>query len=119
MQRAVLGYQPVYGHLGTGSSAGLILRYCVTSGEPTAEQGNALATRDMGERRSYPPPVNEEGHSLAPDVDIHVLPLELESGELTGMRMFVGHLDGDVLSYFTPPVWLQSDGSPHPPSGRC
>lgn len=49
MQRAVLGHQSVYGHLGACRSAGLILWYCVTSGEPAAEQRDAIATRDMGE----------------------------------------------------------------------
>ena len=75
MQRTVLGYQSVYGHLGAGRSAGLILRYGVTSSEPTAEQRNAVATRDVGEGRSYSPPVNEEGNSLPSDVDIDALAL--------------------------------------------
>ncbi|MGL6413222.1 hypothetical protein ACSZMN_03640 [Aeromonas veronii] len=52
MQRAVLGYQSVYGHLGAGRSAGLILRDCVTSGQPAAEQRDAIAARDVGERRT-------------------------------------------------------------------
>ncbi len=56
--RAVLSHQPVYGHLGTGRSAGLIFRYGVTRGEPATDQRNALATRDVGERRPYTPPVN-------------------------------------------------------------
>jgi len=37
VQRAVLSHQSVYGHLGAGRSAGLILRYGVTRGEPAAE----------------------------------------------------------------------------------
>ena len=119
VQRAVLGYQPVYGHPGTGRSAGLILRDCVTRGEPASEQRNAVATRDVGERRSYPPPVNKKGHGLSADVDIHALALELEGGELASLRMFAGYLDGDVFCHLTPPVWLQNGGSPHPPPGRC
>lgn len=75
VQRAVLGDQSVYGHLGTGRSAGLILGYGVTSGEPAAEQCNAVATRDVGERGADAPPVNEEGHGLPTDVDIHTLAL--------------------------------------------
>ncbi len=118
VQRAVLGYQPVYGHLGTGRSAGLIFRDCVTCGEPTAEQGNAVATRNVGERRTDTSPVNEKGHSLAADVDIHALALELEGGELAGLRMFAGHLDGDVFRHFTPPAWLQSGGLQRPLPGR-
>ncbi len=98
VQRAVLSHQPVYGHLGTGRSAGLILRYCITSGEPATEQCNAVAARDMGEGRSYPPPVNEERHGQPTDVDIHALALELEDGELAGLRIFAGHLDGDVFA---------------------
>lgn len=104
MQRTVLGYQSVYGHLGAGRSAGLILRYCVTRSEPASEQRNAIATGDMGERRPYPPPVKEEGHSLAADVDIHALAPELKGGELASLRMFAGYLDGDVLRHFTPPA---------------
>lgn len=116
--RAVLGYQPVYGHLGAGRSAGLILRHGVTRGQPATEQGYAVAARDVGERGAYPPPVNEEGHSLTADVDIHALPLELEGGELASLRMFAGHLDGDVLSHVTPPACVQSGGSQRPPPGR-
>ena len=85
VQRAVLGYQSVYGHLGADRSAGLILRDCVTSGEPATEQRDAVATRDMGERGLYPPPVNEKGHSLSTDVDFDALPLELEGGEFAGL----------------------------------
>ncbi len=47
VSRAVLGYQSVYCHLGAGSSAGLILRYGVTRSEPAAEQGDAIAARDV------------------------------------------------------------------------
>ncbi len=119
MPRAVLGHQSVYGHLGADRSAGLILRYCVTRGEPTAEQGNAVATRDMGERRSYPPPVNEERHGLPADVDIHTQALELEGGELIGLRVLSWYLDGDVFCHLTPPAWLQNGGSQRPPPGRC
>lgn len=117
--RAVLGHQSVYGHLGTGRSAGLLLGDCVTSGQPTSEQRDAVATRDMGERRPYPPPVNEEGHCLAADVDIHALALELESRELAGSRMFAGDPDGDVFRHVTPPDWLQNGGSQRPLAGRC
>lgn len=117
--RAVLGHQSVNGHLGASRSAGLILRHGVTSGEPATEQGYAVATRDVRERRPYTPPVNEERHGLPADVDFDALPLELESGELPGLRMFAGCLDGDVFCHLTPPVWLQSDESPHPPPGRC
>ncbi len=49
VQRAVLGYQSVYGHLGAGRSAGLILRYYVTSGEPATEQRDAVATGDVSD----------------------------------------------------------------------
>lgn len=49
VQRAVLGHQSVYGHLGAGSSAGLIFRYCVTRGEPATKQCDAIATRNVGE----------------------------------------------------------------------
>ena len=42
--------------------------------------------------------MNEERHSLPADVDIHALTLELEGGELAGLRMFAGHLDGDVFA---------------------
>lgn len=119
MQRAVLGYQPVYGHPGTGRSAGLIFRDCVTRGEPATEQGYAVAARDVRERRPYTPPVNEEGHGLPADVDIHALALELEGSELAGLRMFAWHLDGDVFRHVTPPVWLQSGGSQRPLPGRC
>lgn len=63
--RAVLCYQPVKGPPGTGRSAGLILRDCVTSREPTAEQRDAIAARDVGEQGGDAPPVNEEGHCLA------------------------------------------------------
>ncbi len=62
VQRAVLGHQPVYGHLGTGCSARLIFRYCIKSGEPPAEQCYPVATWDVRERRPYIPPVNEERH---------------------------------------------------------
>lgn len=119
VQGAILSHQPVYGHLGAGSSTGLILRYCVTCGEPATEPCNAVATRDVGERRSYPPPVNEERHSLPAYVDIDALTLELEGGELAGLRMFAGHLDGDVFGHFTPPAWFQNGGSQRQPSGRC
>lgn len=117
--RAVLSHQPVYGHLGTCRSAGLILRYCVTRGEPAAEQCDAVAARDVGERGAYPPPVNEEGHGLPADVDIDALALLLKGGELASLRMFAGHLDGDVLSPFTPPACVQSGGSQRPLPGRC
>ncbi|MEN9533034.1 MAG: hypothetical protein RIQ83_2258 [Pseudomonadota bacterium] len=118
MQRAVLGYQPVYGHLGAGRSAGLILGDCVTRSEPATEQRDAVAARDVGERGADAPPVNKERHCLATDVDIHALALELKGGELTGFRVLAGHLDGDVLSHFTPPVWLQSGGLQRPLPGR-
>ncbi|MGL4206348.1 MAG: hypothetical protein ACRCRW_09570, partial [Aeromonadaceae bacterium] len=65
MQRTVLGYQSVYGHLGADLSAGLILRDCVTRSEPAAEQRDAIAARDVGERRTDAPPVNKKGHCLA------------------------------------------------------
>ncbi|MGL5308053.1 MAG: hypothetical protein ACRC9Y_18315 [Aeromonas veronii] len=78
MQRAVLSHQSVYGHLGAGRSAGLILRDCVTRSEPAAEQRDAIAARDVGERRTNTSPVNEEGHSLPANVDIDALALELE-----------------------------------------
>lgn len=110
VQRTVLSHQPVYSHLGACSSAGLILRYCVTSCEPASEQRDAVTTGDMGERRPYAPPVNQEGHGLAADVDIHALPLELKGGELTGLQMFAGDSDGDVFRHFTPPACVQSDG---------
>ncbi len=96
MPRAVLGYQPVYGHLGADCSAGLILRYCVTSGEPATEQGDAVSARDVSEGRSYPPTVNEERHGLAADADIDALALKLESRELAGSRMFAWHLVWDA-----------------------
>jgi hypothetical protein len=32
--------------------------------------------------------------------------------------VLAGHLDGDVLSHFTPPVWLQSGGLQRPLPGR-
>lgn len=117
--RAVLGYQLVYGHLGAGHSAGLIFRDCVTRGEPATEQCNAVAAWDVGERGAYPPPVNEKGHSLTIDGDIHALPLELEGRELAGLRMFAWYLDGDVLSHFTPPACVQSGGLQRPLAGRC
>lgn len=63
VQRAVLGHQSVYGHLGAGCSAGLIFRYCITSGEPAAEQCYPVATWDVRERRPYIPTVNEERHA--------------------------------------------------------
>ena len=119
MQRTVLGYQSVYGHLGAGRSAGFILGYCVTRGEPTAEQGNAVATRNVGERRTDTSPMNEKGHGLAADVDIDALALELEGSELAGLRMFAGHLDGDVFRHVTPPVWLQNGGSQRQPLDQC
>lgn len=119
VQRAVLGHQSVYGHLGAGRSARLILRYGVTSGEPATEQRNAVAARDVGERRSYPPPVNKERHGLPTDVDIHALALELKTGELTGLRVLARYLDGDVLGHLTPPAWFQNGGSQRPPLGRC
>ncbi|EQB2600472.1 hypothetical protein ACYHQE_004148 [Aeromonas salmonicida] len=97
VQRAVLSHQPVYGHLGACRSAGLIFRYCVTSGEPATEQGDAVSARDVSEGRSYPPTVNEERHGLAADADIDALALKLKGGDLAGSRMFAGHLDGDVL----------------------
>lgn len=119
MQRAVLSQQPVYGHLGAGRSTGLILGYGVTSGEPATEQCYPVATRDMGERGADAPPVNKKGHGLATDGYIHALTLELEGGELAGLRMFAGHLDGDVFGHFTPPAWFQSGGPQRPPPGRC
>ena len=119
VQRAVLGYQSVYCHLGAGHSAGLILRDYVTSGEPATEQRDAIATRNVGERRPYTPPVNEEGHGLPADVDIHALALELEGSELAGLRMFAWHLAGDVFRHFTSPVWLQNGGLQRPLPGRC
>ena len=97
MPRAVLSHQPGDGHLSAGRSAGLILRDCVTRSEPAAEQCDAVAAWDVSERRTDAPPVNEKGHSLSADVDIHALPLELEGSELAGLRMFAGNLDGDVL----------------------
>ena len=51
VQRAVLSHQSLDSHLGAGRSAGLILRYGVTRGEPATEQCNPIATGDMGERR--------------------------------------------------------------------
>lgn len=110
VQRAVLSHQSVDGHLGAGRSAGLILRNCVTSGEPAAEQGDAVAARDVSERSSYAPPMNEEKRGLATDVDIHALALELEGGEFAGLWMFARYLDGHVLSHLTPPVCFQSGG---------
>lgn len=83
------------------------------------EQRDAVATRDVGERGANAPPVNEEGHCLAVDVDIHALALELESGEFTSLRMFARYLEGDVFRHFTPPIWLQSGGSQRPLPGRC
>lgn len=88
VQRAVLSHQPVYCHLGAGSSAGLILGYCVTSGEPAIEQRDAIAARDVGERGADAPPMNEERHGLPADVDIDALALELEGGDLASLRMF-------------------------------
>ncbi len=44
------------------------------------------------------PSVNEEGHCLSADADIDALTLELEGGDLAGLRMFAGHLDGDVFA---------------------
>lgn len=117
--RAVLSHQPVYCHLGAGRSAGLIFRYGVTSGVPPAEQRDAVTTRDMGERRTNAPAVNEEGHSLPANVDIDVLAIELKGGDLAGLRMFAGHLDGDVFRHFTPPVYFQSGGSQRLLPGRC
>ncbi|MGL5472125.1 MAG: hypothetical protein ACRDCT_28775, partial [Shewanella sp.] len=70
VQRAVLGHQSVYGHLGAGRSAGLMLRDCVTRSEPAAEQRDAIAARDVGERRTDTSPMNEKGHRLPTDVDI-------------------------------------------------
>lgn len=119
VQRAVLSYQPVNGHLGAGSSAGFILGYCVASSEPAAEQCDAVATRDVGERGAYPLPVNEEGHGLPADVDIHALALLLKGSELAGLRVLARHLDGDVLGHFTPPAWLQNGGSQRLLPGRC
>ena len=87
VQRAVLGHQSVYGHLGTGCSAGLIFRYCIKSGEPAAEQCYPVATWDVRERRPYIPTVNEERHALPSD----------------------GH--------FTPPIYFQNGGSQRPPPG--
>ena len=58
----------------------------------------------MGEGRTDTSPVNEEGHGLPADVDIHALALEFEGGDLAGLRMFAGHLDGDVFCHFTPPA---------------
>lgn len=118
VQRAVLGDQSVYGHLGTGRSAGLILGYGVTSGEPAAEQRDAIAAWDVGQRGANTPSVDKEEHSLPTDVDIDALALELEGGELAGLRMFAGHLDGDVFGHFTPPAWLQNGGSQRQPQGR-
>lgn len=119
VQRAVLNHQPVDGHLGAGRSAGLILGYGVTSDEPAAEQCDTIATGDMGERCTDAPTVNEEGHGLPADVDIHALSLQHEGGELANLRMFAGHLDGDVLSHLTPPVCFQSDGSQCQLPGQC
>ncbi len=118
VQRAVLGYQPVNGHLGAGSSAGFILGYCVASSEPAAEQCDAVATRDVCERGANAPPVNKKRHCLPTDVDIHALALELEGGELAGLRVLARYLDGDVFRHFTPPVWLQNNGSQCQPLGR-
>lgn len=119
VQRAVLGYQSVYCHLGAVRSAGLILGYGVTRGQPTTEQRDAVATRNVGERRSYPPPVNKERHGLAADVDIDALALELKGGELAGLRMFAGHLDGDVFGHLIPPACFQSGGSQRVLPGQC
>ena len=102
--RAVLGYQPVYGHLGTGRSAGLILGYGVTRGEPATEQGYAVAAWDVSERGADAPPVNKKRHGLSADVDIHTLALELKGGELASLRMFAGYLDSDVFRHVTPPA---------------
>ena len=85
--RAVLSHQPVDRYLGTGCSAGLIFRYCITSGEPAAEQCYPVATWDVRERRPYIPTVNEERHALPSD----------------------GH--------FTPPIYFQNGGSQRPPPG--
>lgn len=116
--RAVLSHQPGYGHLGAGRSTGLILGYGVTSGEPATEQCYPVATRDMGERGADAPSMDKERHGLAADVDIHALALELESGKLASLRMFAGHLDGDVFCHLTPPACVQSGGSQRPPPGR-
>ena len=117
--RSVLGHQSVDSHLGTGRSAGLILRYGVTSCEPASEQRDAVTTRDVGERRTDTPPMNEEGHGLPADVDIHALALELKGGELASLRVFAWYFDSDVVSHLTPPVWLQSGGLQRPLPGRC
>ncbi len=61
--------------------------------------------------------MDEEGHGLPADVD--ALVLEFEGGELAGLRMFAGHVDGDVFHHLTPLVWLQNGGSQRPPLGRC
>lgn len=119
VHRAVLSHQPVYGHLGAGSSAGFILGYCVASSEPAAEQCYPVATRDVGERGTDVPPMNEKGHGLAADVDIHALALEFEGGELASLPMFAKHFDGDVFGHLTPPAWFQSNGLQRPPPGRC
>ena len=119
MQRAVLGHQSVYGYLGTGRSAGLILRDCVTSGEPATEQRDAIATRDVSERRSYPS-VNEKGHRLPADVDIDALPLSSKvvsspvcgclPGTLIVMCLAISHLRlGFKMVGHNARLWVDTD----------
>ena len=91
----------------------------VTRSEPATEQRDAIAARDVGERGADTPPVNQEGHRLPTDVDIHALAFEFEGCEFPGLWMFAGHLDGDVFGHLTPPACVQSGGSQHLLPGRC
>lgn len=73
--------------------------------QSAAEQGYTVANRDAGKRRA--------------DVDIHALVLESKGGEFVGLRMFAGHLDGDVYGHLIPPACFQSGGSKRVLPGRC
>jgi hypothetical protein len=118
MHQSKKGNQWYFGmkaHIGVDAKSGLTYSLETTLDN---EQRDAIAARDVGERRPYAPPVNQEGHGLAADVDIHALAPALEGGALAGLWMFAGHLDSDVLGHLTPPAWFQNGGSQRPPLGR-
>lgn len=87
----------------------------MVSCDPATKQGDGVATWEVGERSADTSTVDKEGFHVSNDVD--TMPLETTGGELAGLRMFAGHLDGDVFGHLTPPASFQNGGLQRWPPG--